>query len=395
MTEEELTQAVAAESDRVEWKQSCRAAGPILQAACALANDLGNSQRPGFIVLGIEKSGHLVGIQGNLDEEQQKLVNRLSSTKLLPTPSCTVSSVEREGKSLLIVCVQPYPVPPAVTLDGTVWIRRGTVTERARESDLIRLQERRPENRQPFDHRLVRGASLEDLSEAELAPLHLAAKESYPDIESFPALSKWLSSKDLGREIEGRWTPNAAAILLFGSDPQGQFPGAKIEFARYAGEDSEAPVVARRTILGTLGRQLDALWAQLEANLANVPASPAGIRTPYRPEYPLNALKELARNLVQHRLYEGTNAPGRVEWYSDRVVFKNPGGPFGQAGQGEFGTHSDYRNPTITRWLVELGYVEQLGRGVRLVRRALQENGNPPLQVETDGFTTVTLRRVV
>jgi predicted HTH transcriptional regulator len=74
-------------------------------------------------------------------------------------------------------------------------------------------------------------------------------------------------------------------------------------------------------------------------------------------------------------------------------MFSNPGGPFGQAGQGEFGAHADYRNPTLTRWLVELGYVEQLGRGIRLVQRRLAENANPELEVETDGFTRVTVRR--
>jgi ATP-dependent DNA helicase RecG len=392
MTNEEVRQALAGETERVEWKQSSRSPEPILQAACALANDLGNSGRSGFIVLGLAKDGTMVGVHGNLDEEQQKLVNRLSSTKLLPSPSCSVEPVEREGAILLIVRVQPYPVPPIVALDGTVWIRRGTVTERAREADIIRLQERRPENRQPFDHRSVPGCSIEDLAEVELKAQYLAAQEGDHDADTFPAFPKWLTGKDLGRAVAGRWMPNAAAILLFGVDPQFQFPGAKIEFARYAGTDIEAPVVARRTIPGTLGRQLDALWVQLDANLANVPVSPSGMRTPYRPEYPPMALKELARNLVQHRLYEGTNAPGRVEWYTDRVVFTNPGGPFGQAGEGEFGSHTDYRNPTITRWLVDLGYVEQLGRGIRLVRRALEENGNPPLEVETDGFTTVTLR---
>ncbi len=395
MTSEEIDQALAAETERVEWKQSSRAPEPILQAACALANDLGNSQRAGFIVLGLAKDGSPIGVQGNLDEEQQKLVNRLSSTKLLPTPSCSVEPVERGGLTLLIVRVQPYPVPPVVTLDGTAWIRRGTVTERARESDVIRLQERRPENRQPFDHRVVADTSIEDLSMSELMARHLAAREGNHDADSFPDLSRWLSGKDLGREMQGRWTPNAAAILLFGNDPQFYFPGAAIEFVRYAGHDIESPVVTRRTILGTLGHQLDSLWAQLDANLVSVPSPASGIRTPYRLEYPATALRELARNLVQHRLYDGTNAPGRVEWYSDRVIFTNPGGPFGQAGEGEFGSHADYRNPTITRWLVELGYVEQLGRGIRLVRRALQENGNPPLAVETDGFTTVTIGRVV
>jgi ATP-dependent DNA helicase RecG len=131
----------------------------------------------------------------------------------------------------------------------------------------------------------------------------------------------------------------------------------------------------------------------MSAHVVSVPASTDGIRTPFAPEYPLEALKELVRNMVQHRQYEGTNAPGRIEWFEDRVEFSNPGGPFGRASEGEFGSHSDYRNPMITDWLKQLGYVEQLGRGVRIVRKHLAKNQNPDLEIEVDGFTRATVRR--
>ena len=152
-------------------------------------------------------------------------------------------------------------------------------------------------------------------------------------------------------------------------------------------------MVTRRTATGRVTDQLDAVWSQLQANIADMPAGDAGIKTQYASEYPLEALKELARNLVQHRLYEGTNAPGRISWLEDRIVFNNPGNPFGQASQGSFGEHADYRNPTLTRHLMELGYVERLGRGIRRVKALLEKNGNPPLEVETDNYTTVTVRR--
>jgi len=71
----------------------------------------------------------------------------------------------------------------------------------------------------------------------------------------------------------------------------------------------------------------------------------------------------------------------------------NPGGPYGHAAEGEFGTHSDYRNPLLTARLAAAGYVQQLGRGVRRARLQLEKNGNPPLVVETDGFTRVVVRR--
>jgi predicted HTH transcriptional regulator len=46
----------------------------------------------------------------------------------------------------------------------------------------------------------------------------------------------------------------------------------------------------------------------------------------------------------------------------------------------------------VTAGLVELGYVQQLGRGLRRTRLLLERNGNPPLEVEKDGFTRLILR---
>jgi ATP-dependent DNA helicase RecG len=397
MTPDDVQTACLRESERVEWKESDRSdTEKLLQAVCGLANDLGGSRRPGFLVLGMRNDGTAAGLayhDQQIDQALQSLVSRLTSPQILPAPSLNTEAVVVEGKTLFIVRVEPYPVPPVVTVRGVAWVRRGTTTVQATEADLLRLRERRPEHQHPFDSRPVPGATLDDVNLPALRPLYEVGREGDHDADTYPPFENWLTQRQLGRPVGGVWTPNPAALLLFGESPQTYFAGAIVEFARYAGDGYDAPLVSRKTITGTLTDQLDVLWVQLNANLAEIPGTTAGMRTPYLPEYPLEALRELARNLVQHRLYEGTNAPGRVEWFEDRIVFSNPGGPFGRASEGELGTHSDYRNPSLTRGLVELGYVERLGRGIRLVRSLLAKNDNPPLEVEVDGFTTVIVRR--
>lgn len=396
MTPDELKQYLQYEDDRLEWKQSAKDASGILQAVCALANDIGDRKKPGYLLIGVDKKGTVLGVEAQglaLDNEQQILASRLGSGRLSPIPALDIAVVMYEGKPVLVVRVDPHPVPPIVEVDGVAWVRRGSTTQRATEADRQRLGERRPLQNQPFDFRPLEGATLDDIDIRSLQADYDAAREGADEGDVYPSFESWLTQMQLGASVRGVWTPNPAAILVFGKSPQTFFPGAIVEIVRYAGPDVDAPITWRKTATGTLPAQLEVLWAQLSAHIATVPGTAEGIRAPFVPEYPLDALKELARNLVQHRTYEGTNAPGRIEWMEDRIELSNPGGPFGRASEGEFGSFSDYRNPIITHWLKQLGYVEQLGRGIRLVRKRLERNGNPELTVETDGFTRIVVWR--
>lgn len=391
----DLSQILGGETERVEWKESIRKHDNVFHPACALANDLGGSNEPGYLVIGLRDDGTVAGLPSNasLDEQQQLIANWLQSTKIYPHPSFNVEVEEVDGKKILVVRIEPYPVPPVVTVDGVCWVRKGSTTVRATEADQARLRERRPENLKAFDTRPVTGAGLADLATGNLREEYEVERSDDGDLDTFPSFTKWLTARQLGSERDGRWTPNAAALLVYGASPQDSIPGSYLELARYGGEDVDAVVVNRKTVTGTVLAQLEAAWQWIEGNLVSEPAGERGMVSAFAPVYPLDALKELVRNTIQHRLYEGTNAPARIEWYTDRIEFTNPGHPFGRASEGELGEHSDYRNPLLTGLLVRLGYVERLGRGVRRVRKLLREAALPPLEVSVNGFTQVVVRR--
>jgi ATP-dependent DNA helicase RecG len=109
----------------------------------------------------------------------------------------------------------------------------------------------------------------------------------------------------------------------------------------------------------------------------------AGPREERRSLYPVPALQQLVRNAVMHRTYEATNAPVRVYWYDDRIEITSPGGPFGTVSAENFGEPgvADYRNPNLAEALRVLGFVQRFGFGLAIARRALAENGNPPLEL--------------
>lgn len=392
----DLDDLLKTESESVEWKTSPEKGDDVLLPACALANDLAGRCLPGYVVYGVDKTGRVVGLdtkKRTLDEWQLGISNQLISTSIMPQLTFDLAARVREGRHLLVLTIFPAAVPPIVEVRQVAYVRKGTTTSRANAADLARLRERRPEHLLPFDARPYRVADGSDLHLAALDEDYRQMLEIDEAPESFPDREHWLANvRQLGQVIDDVFRPTPAALLVYGPNPQTYFPEAVIEFAVYGGTDVISPVIERKTISGSLPNQLDVLWGLLEARVVDIPAGVSGVRTTYTPNYLLEVLKELARNMVQHRSYEGTHAPARVEWYADRIEFSNPGGPFGAASEGLLGEHSAYRNPSITRELVALGYVERLGRGLRRARLLSERNGYPPPEFETDGFTRAIVR---
>ena len=91
----------------------------------------------------------------------------------------------------------------------------------------------------------------------------------------------------------------------------------------------------------------------------------------------LPALRQLVRNAVMHRSYEGTNSPIHVYWYDDRIEINSPGGPYGEVTAENFGQAGfvAYRNPLLAEAMRVLNLVQQWGAGLPIARRELRANG--------------------
>ena len=98
--------------------------------------------------------------------------------------------------------------------------------------------------------------------------------------------------------------------------------------------------------------------------------------------------RELVANIIAHREYTNA-APATMVIYSDRIEFKNPNVPHGH-GPIDPASFTPYpKNPTICKFMLQLGRFEELGSGVLNVTRYLPHyaNGAVPRFVESDMFT--------
>jgi ATP-dependent DNA helicase RecG len=192
-------------------------------------------------------------------------------------------------------------------------------------------------------------------------------------------------------------TPPGGGLIGCGIDPQAWVPGAYVQFLRIDGLSLTDPIKHQKELTGKLEdvlRRLDELFEiniSVRTRFVDVP------REARQPDYPLVALQQLGRNAVMHRTYEGTNAPVRVYWYSDRVEIQNPGGLYGQVTQENIGTGvTDYRNPLIAEMMHHLGFAQRFGMGLPIAQKALEDNGNPPPEFHfSSTHVAVTVRSAI
>ena len=362
------------ESDRAERKRSAADRSGIRRNLCAFANDLPGRGAPGVIFIGVEDDGRCAGLPID-DRLLRELAAMRDDGNILPQPSMGVEKRRIDGCDVAAVVVQPSRDTP-VRYKGRVWIKVGPAVREASAEEERRLAERRRAGDLPFDLRPGAADGIDDL-DVDFVRAHYLPNAIANEVleRNRRPLDEQLRSLRLLAGDRPTW----GALLAFGRDPQRWAPGAWVQFLRIDGPTVTDPIRDQKALTGRLDdvlRKLDELFALAVSARTTVAGEPREAR---RPDYPVDALRQLAWNAVMHRSYEGTHAPARVYWYSDRIEITNPGGLYGRMTPENFGSGAtDYRNPLVAEIMHHLGFGQRFGLGVPLAGEALKDNGNPP-----------------
>lgn len=379
---EELLRDV--ESDRVERKASIADGSKICQAICAFANDLPGYGKPGVLFIGVHDDGSCAKLPIT-DTLLQTLAHMRSDGNIQPFPTMTVQKRTLAGCEMAVVEIYPSDAPP-VRYNGVVWIRVGPRRARATREEERRLSEKRRSGDLPYDLRPFSSAKLEDLDHELFLRTYLPAAVPIEVLEQNDrSIEDQLTALRFttGR---GPHVPTVLGVLVLGKTPTDLIPGAYIQFLRIDGHELTDPIKDQRELHGPLSDVLQRLDDLVRANIATASDIVSESVEVRRPDYPIAALQQLARNAVMHRDYETSHAPVRITWFRDRIEIQNPGGPYGQVTVENFGTPgiTDYRNPHLAEAMKVLGYVQRFGVGIQLARKLLHENGNPPLDFQVE-----------
>ncbi len=373
----------------LEFKESY--SDRIGETICAFANGYGNNTK-GTILLGINDSGNLVGVVGDVDLLQRKILD--VAHKCTPQITPFISVVQMVDKKIIHISI-PRGGSRPYHLNGRCYIRVGSSTRTATPEEEEHI--RQEANLTPYDSTCVEGTSASDLNQNKIQEFYaITRSDETVKVEDRDALTLAEALGFLKRENNVP-RPTVSAILLFGKDPQKILKHSSINAIRFRGYDQSDQIMDRKEITGTVPMMIDE--AAKFVNRFSIVESKISNDSVYRidkQEYPFVPVREALANAVAHRDYTNIGIQVDLYMFDDRIEITSPGGLGGGITKDDLENATGNRwtrNPTLASLLYEMGIVERAGTGIKRMFKEMKSNGsNPPSFIITNSRVKVILK---
>ena len=247
----------------------------------------------------------------------------------------------------------------------------------------LKLQfERQEQLSREYDRNFVDGANVCDL-DVELIT-RIAAETSKLSVEK--TLQYW----GLAEYGVTRLQLRRAGLLLFARDINHWHPRCQVRILRIRGTElntgKDFNVITDETVNGNIFSLITKSWECLRPHLVETKFSPGAL---FKEQimYPEDAVREALINAIAHRDYSLEGKCIEISIYDDRMTVQSPGALLSTIDIGDFkkqkGTHES-RNAHITRVLKEIGYVREMGEGMRRIFRLMNDADLVPPVVESE-----------
>ncbi len=346
----------------------------------------------GTLVVGAEDDGTVTGL--NYADDGIEILKQAPSTHVHPdTPlsDVRVRQLELGGMTVLIFDVQKGTGFVHLTSDGRCLQRRDSDTIPV-SSEQIRF-ERHEQISREYDRQWVDGATVADLRDDLLQRVAEAIS---------PGLSteKCLQTLGLAEYAGGSLRLRRAALLLFARDARRWHPRSEIRLQQISGTElltgKDYNVSKDDSQAGNILELLSAGWEQVRQFL--VQRRLAGGTFQLQTTYPEDACREAFVNAIAHRDYSAEGRSLEILAFNDKLEIRNPGQLLSTVKLTELrrgtGAH-DSRNTYIARVLRELGYMQEMGEGIRRINALMNghELGPPEIVSEEDSFAITFSQR--
>lgn len=193
------------------------------------------------------------------------------------------------------------------------------------------------------------------------------------------------------------YTPNGeltnAAMALFGRDVWPNYPQMLLRMAKFNGLKNTDDFIDNRQVKGNIFVLLDAAMSFFVKHL-NISGgiNPVSWQRDDELEIPRKALRESIINACAHRLYHHRGSSISIAIFDDRIEVCNTGTyPLGITQDNILRKdESEPMNPIIANVLYKTSYLEQWGRGIRMMHESCISKGLKAPSFTTNGHSVKT-----
>ncbi|GAB2566156.1 ATP-binding protein [Gracilibacillus alcaliphilus] len=300
--------------------------------------------------------------------------------------------VKDNGKTdrLLLLEVEASVNIVHTTEADVAFLRVGDETKKLNHEQRVNLEY--DKGTRLYEDSIAEGCILEDLD--------IDLINEYKDTVGFQRknLYQLLFARGFAKRRNDDYHITIAGALMFSKYPTVFVPSAKIRFIRYEGNSAETGtrmnIIKQEVVEEPIPKAIEKIKGVVQNQLREFTALDVTTgKFITVPEYPVFAWQEAIINAITHRAYNIHGDDIRIIMYDNRLEVHSPGKLPSIVNVNNIKEVRYSRNPKIARALTEMGWVRELGEGVK---RMYEEMSNffleEPIYQEDQQSVHLTLK---
>lgn len=372
------------ENSYIEFKEEDIKAKELAEEIVAFANSEG-----GTILIGISDDGNIKGVQDKNIEE--KIMN-ICRNNCIPNIIPIYEDIELNRLKISIVSIPKGLNKPYYTTDHKYYVRVGTTKRIASREELMRLFQANGSIH--FDISPVYNTSIRDLN-LDIIRDYFSKYNTF-DLyeEDKDSVERILINADILKEVDGKKLCSVGGLLIFGKNVENIMAQNGISFAHFCGDGITDKLIDKKIICGRLQDIAEQALVVLKNNMKN-PSIIEGLKRSEKEEYPILVIREAIINALVHRNYSISGSKIRIFMFNNRIEFHSPGKLPNTVTIEKMKIGVSYaRNPFLVKYMENMRYIDQLGRGIPMIMKTMKDLGvrEPLLQESGEEFILTVYR---
>lgn len=353
------------ENSYVEFKEERIKPNDLAGEIVSFANMEG-----GTIIIGVSDNGTIKGI--SIVDMEERIMN-ICRNNCIPNIIPIYQEIVINDEKIIILTIPKGANKPYYTVDNKYYIRVGTTKRIASREELMRLFQ--ASGAVHFDISPVEGTNKKDLNVDLIRDYFL--KYNMFDLYNEPeeTIDRILVNADILREGVNTKECTVGGLLIFGKNVENKLSQSGISFAHFRGNDITEELIDKKQIVGNLPDIVEQTLVVIKNNI-RTPSTIVGAIREEKEIYPNVVLREALVNAVVHRNYSIIGSKIRVLMFTDRIEFHSPGKLPNTVTIDKMKIGVSYaRNPFLVKYMENLRYIDQLGRGIPMIIKNMKELG--------------------